>query len=248
MSYLKSQLKGNMYIVILGLCFFFLAPLLVTHILFSVSAPINWFVAKWAAGDLLGYMISFLTFIGTIFLGYVALQQNKKAYELNKQMQMLHQAQFNSMVNLTYFENNVSVCSDDFIPDETIDMRPQANYEECYYIDTEFTTDSDYPIVQIDTSTFILFNCKDASEKPIYITKGKPTKIRFIIPRYFEAQRNFELRIRFTNIYNYHIDSKIFIDNISSPKSHYNYRLSKFVDVNPNKKQEYDEHRKKRGA
>lgn len=49
---------------------------LVIHCLFSITAPNEWFEAKWGAGDI-------LTFVSTVSLGLLAVWQNKKFKEEN---------------------------------------------------------------------------------------------------------------------------------------------------------------------
>lgn len=54
----------------------------VTHILLFFTAPVKWLEAKWNPGEL-------LTFIGTITLSYVAIEQNRKANDIaNKALEL----------------------------------------------------------------------------------------------------------------------------------------------------------------
>ncbi len=77
----KHKIKTTF--IILG---FFVAPLLVIHLLFKWSIGCDWFVAEWSAGDMLGYIGSFLAFLGTVALGTLALWQNKKANAISKNL------------------------------------------------------------------------------------------------------------------------------------------------------------------
>ena len=62
----------------------FCAPLIVVHLLFKWYCGIEFFVAEWDAGDLLGYIGTMLSFAGTIVLSVLALQASEKANALSK--------------------------------------------------------------------------------------------------------------------------------------------------------------------
>lgn len=55
----------------------FVAIPLVINLLFEGTAPCETLQAKWSAGDALGYAAGSLTFIGTMFLGWVSWKQNQ---------------------------------------------------------------------------------------------------------------------------------------------------------------------------
>lgn len=57
-------------------------PLLVTHILFSVPAPIPWLVPHWDEGDVLTYCAGFMAFCSAVYLGKTAKDQNDKLMDL----------------------------------------------------------------------------------------------------------------------------------------------------------------------
>ena len=63
-----------------------IGPLLITHILFKINLERNFFAAEWSAGDFLGYIAGFYTFIGTILLGAVTVDQSKQAQEINERL------------------------------------------------------------------------------------------------------------------------------------------------------------------
>ena len=64
----------------------FCAPLIVVHLLFKWYCGIEFFVAEWDAGDLLGYIGTMLSFAGTIVLSVLALQASEKANALSKRV------------------------------------------------------------------------------------------------------------------------------------------------------------------
>ena len=67
---------------------------LIIHCLFSITAPNEWLVAKWGAGDI-------LTFVSTVALGLLAVWQNKKFKEENNAAQ-------DRLENLTKKSNELS--------------------------------------------------------------------------------------------------------------------------------------------
>lgn len=81
----KFFIKYKKAIVVWGLIGFFV-PLIVVHLLFKWYSGIDFFVAEWDAGDVLGYIGTILTFVGTIILSILALQASNKANELSKKV------------------------------------------------------------------------------------------------------------------------------------------------------------------
>lgn len=64
----------------------FFAPLLIVHLLFKWYSGVDFLVAEWGAGDLLGYIGTALTFVGTIVLSILALQASNKANALSEKV------------------------------------------------------------------------------------------------------------------------------------------------------------------
>lgn len=56
------------------------------HLFLKLPAPSPFLERDWSAGDLLTYIAGFEAFIGTVFLGIVAVRQNDKANEMNNRM------------------------------------------------------------------------------------------------------------------------------------------------------------------
>ena len=80
----KNRRKTILYI--LGTLILFVLPLLIVHLLFKWNSGIDFFVAEWSAGDVLAYIGTMLTFIGTIALSYMALKASNKANELSQKV------------------------------------------------------------------------------------------------------------------------------------------------------------------
>lgn len=63
-----------------------ITPIVATHLLFKINLGIDFLAAEWSAGDFLGYIAGFYTFIGTILLGAVTVDQSKKSQEANERL------------------------------------------------------------------------------------------------------------------------------------------------------------------
>jgi len=59
---------------------------LVVHALHKWYIGIPWLAATWSSGDMLAYVAGFEAFIGTIFLGLVSLEQNRRAEKTNERL------------------------------------------------------------------------------------------------------------------------------------------------------------------
>lgn len=91
---LMNKLKTAVIIFLI-----FVIPLFVANILFLIPASNEFFVAKWGAGDFISYFGSFLSFIGTLLLGALALYQNDKLSKINSD---LMQNQYKPIITVTH--------------------------------------------------------------------------------------------------------------------------------------------------
>lgn len=84
----KNKRKNSRKIAVytLEIISIFALPLLIVHLLFKWHSGVNFFVAEWSAGDVLAYVGTMLTFIGTIALSYMALKASNKANELSQKV------------------------------------------------------------------------------------------------------------------------------------------------------------------
>lgn len=72
----------------------FFAPLIVVHLLFKWYSGVDFFVAEWEAGDLLGYIGTMLTFVSTIILSVLALRASNKANALSEKVIEIEQDRY----------------------------------------------------------------------------------------------------------------------------------------------------------
>lgn len=67
--------------------FYFIITLLSIPFIINELYKIGGYVTMWSAGDVLSFYGGFLSFIGTVVLGALALYQNKKANDINEKLQ-----------------------------------------------------------------------------------------------------------------------------------------------------------------
>ena len=86
MSKILDWIKKHVWQTILIVLGLFFLPLSLVHIAYRITAVSPWFASICGAGELITYIAGFEAFIGTVFLGIVAVRQNDKANELNELM------------------------------------------------------------------------------------------------------------------------------------------------------------------
>lgn len=249
MEWVKKLLsKWWFYLMILGI------TLLIPFIINEAYKYGKGYVTLWSAEDVLSFYGTYLSFWGTVILGVVAIYQNKTAHRLNQQMQKMQQAQFISMVSVEAVEVKKREvkeegCSEsDRFELEYVDLVERKVYPQyCYYIDVKFKNESSYPIVQLNiysgnrkNGNYKLYGMKMKEEKSIYIAKNSEQWVRVIVPSLmFEKTGNTQLMfsIDFVNIFDYTTPARLFILNVEDDTkvNNYKFRLSKFIDINPNK-------------
>jgi len=212
------------------------------------------YITLWEPADTLGFYGSYLSFLGTVILGIVAIYQNKKSQDLNEKLEKLQQAQFISMVSTTKVMIETRSSSTPYymnlkMPDiNVIDLTANGfSTDNCYHIDVEFKNDSEYPIVQMKVhpgertnGNCLFYGMKSLIDQAVYIAKGESAYYRFIIPsKIFEKTQQYKLQlcITFINVFDYATPSTLYITDLQNKnhRNEYQYRLSKFIDVRPSK-------------
>ena len=82
LEWVKNNKKFTL-IILLGMIFF---PIFFCHIIFKIPSPFNLLNHEFESGDLLGYFGNILSFIGTVFLGYVAICQTERANSISNEL------------------------------------------------------------------------------------------------------------------------------------------------------------------
>jgi len=75
-------------LIVFGL---FIIPLIAIHFLYKWITPHYILQSSWSSGDLIMYIAGFEAFLGTVFLGVVAVRQNDKAIDLNERMTQIEE-------------------------------------------------------------------------------------------------------------------------------------------------------------
>lgn len=209
------------------------------------------YLTLWEAKDVLSFYGSYLSFIGTIALGIVAIYQNKKAHQLNAEMQRLQQAQFVSMISVESLKLDKRSAGEaayslNLKKPEIIDLT-MKNFKSSrfYHIDVEFKNSSQFPIVQIlvcvgskNNANSILLGIEKFKESTIYIPENGRTLVRFIVPcEAFQTMKDYQLRLNicFINIFDYKTEGIVYLPDLENEgkRNEYKYRLAKFTDVKP---------------
>ncbi|MFW2491733.1 hypothetical protein ACN077_24725 [Clostridium chromiireducens] len=89
MKNLIKWIKKHKVISVILSIIIILLPVLLIHILYKIKAPCEFFVAKWSAGELLQFYGAFLSFLGTVSLGALALWQNNQLAIKNQEFNEL---------------------------------------------------------------------------------------------------------------------------------------------------------------
>lgn len=210
------------------------------------------YITLWQPADTLAFYGSYLSFVGTVVLGAVAVYQNKKAQDLNEQLQKLQQAQYISMVSATkVMLETRSSTTPNFMNTQMRDINvvnlaaDGFTTKNCYHIDVEFKNDSEYPIVQMQVHPGArangngqLYGMKNLIDQAVYIAKGESKCYRYIVPcEVFEQTQRYglQLSITFINVFDYATPAALHIPDLQDKnhRNEYQYRLSKFIDVRP---------------
>ena len=239
--------------VIVTILFILLITVVVPIVINELYKTGKGYITMWGADDVFSFYGSYLSFIGTVALGTVAIYQSNKAYKLNEQLQKLQQAEFVSMVSAKKviidkrsssspnFENRdrMNISDNLALSGDNVDS-PQS-----YYIDVEFKNDSRYPIVEMNihpgerfNDNGLLYGMKRNVEKAVYIAPGESACFRYIVPcKFFDVTKKYKLQlcIDFINVFDYITPTALYINNLNDKRTNvdYKYRVSKFIDVRP---------------
>lgn len=246
--FIKFIIKYKICVFILVVLIVFLIPIIINES-YKVGRG---YITMWGAADVLSFYGSFLSFIGSIILGIVAIWQNNKAYKLNEQLQKLQQAEYISMVSVKRViverenSSNLNLMNKQNSQIDIIDMTKDGfSSDEFYYIDAEIKNDSKYPIVQmqihpsdIKNANGLFYGMKNLVDQAIYIPSGESTCFRYIVPcKIFDYVNTYELRFSFNfiNIFDHGTPANLYISDLTKNGNctEYKYRLFKFIDVRP---------------
>lgn len=134
----KSQLVLWICIIIIFL--------LVVQILFSVPAPNKWLEAAWGAGD-------FISFVGTVSLGLVAVYQTKKANEISFRLLQIEEERRRPQIDIRAISKDklrqynlqqlISASTEDIFVHVNSEWEEDANEGENFWFEIKNVKDMD---------------------------------------------------------------------------------------------------------
>lgn len=124
MKDIRDFWKKYKTVIIVWLILLAIIPLIV-HLLFKWYCGIDFLVAEWSAGELLGYIGTMLTLIGTMILSLLALQASKKANDLSEKVIQMEQDRYTLELRPFVLVSNWETY--EISPEELIDD-PQKKY------------------------------------------------------------------------------------------------------------------------
>lgn len=157
-----SMKKVAIYLMITIILCFLIIPFII-NFLFEITIPIKIFQAKWGANDILIYTAGVLSFIGTMFLGWVSWKQNQVLQKKqddnfiaeNSCMVLINSIEFKSMsqkaVNLDIHPETIVVTNSAKITESFFDY---ASFE-CII---EFKHIKGYPVIVRVIDAFLQVN------------------------------------------------------------------------------------------
>lgn len=236
MSKIMNWIRENKTISIIFLVLVFILPLGITQLLFSINAPYPWLISLWDSGDFLAYAGSFMSFIGSVFLGYVAISQSEEANRLNKNLQKIQESTFISMISIAQLESNIGqqphFCNPRFRDiDVELDLRIKGDQLTPCCVDVEISNDSEYPLVELRAIIENQINNAKVVHSDIYVPKKNSKKFRFILPLPHDRANldKYNLMLDFTNIFDYRTSASLTvnIDYQIGRANEYAFRLRK---------------------
>lgn len=98
--------KWQTFLIGFGL---FIAPLILVHVAYRITAISPWFASTWESGELITYIAGFEAFLGSAFLGVIALIQTQDATERAKASNEISTLMLNNEAKRDAFERQASI-------------------------------------------------------------------------------------------------------------------------------------------
>lgn len=114
--------------------------------MFKTQAATPFWEKTWEAGDMLGYVSGFEAFLGTVFLGVVAVRQNERNVDINDRLLKIEETSsyFQRYPNLKVDSLNIKktnlrrLCESEFtvfwkqVAEEELESNPELDDDQCY--------------------------------------------------------------------------------------------------------------------
>lgn len=109
-------IKRHRFMLFLLSLFLLLCVPLIIHIIFKIPSEHSFITPEWSAGELLSYYGAILAFLGTVFLGALALYQNDLFKKQNDKIMQLQNVPYFSYVDLEFTGQVVKSTNDHNCP------------------------------------------------------------------------------------------------------------------------------------
>ena len=216
--------------------FIFFIPLIIVHILYKINIKYEWFHAAWSAGEIIAYVCTFYSLIGSLILGVTAVNQSKRANNLSLKIFELQKVTYLPMV----FARKATIEFNECGSTRKIQTENYVNLENFCYCDVDTTpgqcmsiflelfNDSDYPItsVEIICKNIKLPENKKKKKIETYIGNHQQKNICVSLGKALNSgTNNLIFELIFTNIFNNENTFVLKLDDALNPtkplKYHY---------------------------
>jgi len=202
---------------------------------------------QWSSLDVLAFYGAFLSFLGSVVLGYIAVYQNRRANKINKELCNLQAAQYTSIITITKVEFQCGGFSNQGGPNgqRIVNLfNGQTASSNSIYV--YFNNQSMYPIVRIkisveepERSTREKLGISNSCEAAINLPPNQAITNLIIVvpPNLIHEEYRLGLRVWFMNIFGFEIETFLSFPDLSSKTAEREYIFS-YVSVNnmnPNK-------------
>lgn len=143
MARILDWIKNHVLLTVLIILGLFFLPLILVHVAYKITAISPWFASTWEAGEMIAYIAGFEAFIGTVFLGVVAVHQNDKANDTNSRLVDIEEK--NSILerspNLEILPQKTKILRSSSIPDNRFIVFCSRETASTFSIDEELKKD-----------------------------------------------------------------------------------------------------------
>ena len=164
MSKILDWIKKHKVATALIILSAFFLPLIFVHIAYRISAVTPWFSSTWNSGDLLTYIAGFEAFLGTVMLSVVAIKQNRRLLDIEKERDEVARRPFIMLSNVFLETSTIAeIYKQEKIYYFTMSLIPSSNDENgvcCIKICLENTTNQYIVFQFLQLNLFSGFNSK----------------------------------------------------------------------------------------
>lgn len=215
---LTNQKKLKKFKTMIGfiIVLFLVITLIITIIINECYIPNNGYLTLWEAKDVLAFYGSFLSFVGTVVLGAVAIFQNKKANETNERLMELEREALYRENSADIIINNVNVNNNWGVIRLSNELGDYKEYNPLYFC----MENAGKAVLKKVT---LIFNEKYPFESHIVIANGRNKFVKIQMPK--DVKEGDYVKIIYESCYGIKTmgDFKIKANNGNFITKHYHY-------------------------